>query len=79
MASFTRFGGDKRRELAIVALPEDQIAVSMLICRNHLAPLGLKPTRLAVNRSLRNCMLRNLSGLAKCLQTADCGLRNASS
>lgn len=79
MASFTRFGGDKRRELAIVALPEDLIAVSMLICRNQLALLRLKPTRLAVNRSLRNRMLRNLSGLAKCLQTADVGLRNASS
>lgn len=79
MASFTRFGGDKRRELAIVALPEDQIAVSMLICRNQLAPLRLKPIRFAVNRSLRNRMLRNLSRLSECLQTAEFGLRNASS
>ena len=79
MASFTRFGGDKRRELAIVALPEDLIAVSMLICRNQLAPLGLKCTRLAVNRSVCNRILRNLSRLARCLQTADVGLRNASS
>ena len=44
MASFTRFGGNKRRELATDALPEDQIAVWMLICRNQLALLRLKHT-----------------------------------